>query len=659
MTSIDAKPVGAVPGGDAAPPHLVARNVRKSFGGSLALDGVELTLRKGEIHALVGANGAGKSTLARIVAGHLRPDAAEIAIAGRPANIHSPRDAINHGVAMVTQQLSLAGHMSVAENIMLTELGRPGLLNRSALFRRAGEMLHAVNPADDIDLRAETRTLPSAHRQLVEIAKALSQNPRVIIFDEPTTSLTPFEVERLFEVMESLTRQDKALVFVSHRLEEIFTICKMVTVLRDGRNVCASVPMGDLDQAKLIQLIIGRDIGKDIYGGGAADQSGAGVSPGASGRSRPGAGEPVLEVRNLRRPPMVRDVSFTLHKGEILGLAGLVGAGRSETARLIFGLDQPQGGEIFLRGRAVSAGSPRASYRRKMAMIPEDRKTQGAIPDFTVRENIMIGHSAAFSHIGTGYAGLLPAVLDIIRELRLDPQNLAKFILELSGGMQQKAMLSRALLVDPEILILDEPTQGVDIGTRSDIDAILRRLAARGIAMLFISSDFEEILGICDRLVVLSEGRSVAEVDAALMDEEKLTMFAAPRTSARSTTDLIQALVRRWPEACGYWVYFGHDRVYCFNRQDCREDLDLGFRAGDVAVRSATCLAPFALDAAGGVAAGPEPGLWRVRGDLASMLAERHNARGHRLGYIGLTMRKEHTKPEDGEEFARLVREWE
>ncbi len=658
MNSIEEPADRPASGPAAAPPHLVARNVRKSFGGSLALDGVELSLRKGEIHALVGANGAGKSTLARIIAGHLRPDRADIAIAGAPAQIHSPRDAINHGVAMVTQQLSLAGHLSAAENIMLAELGRPGLLDHRALFRRAGEMLHAVNPADDIDLRAETRRLSSAHRQLVEIAKALSQNPQVIIFDEPTTSLTPFEVERLFEVMENLTRQDKALVFVSHRLEEIFTICGTVTVLRDGRNVCASVPIRELDQAKLIHLIIGRDIGRDIYGGGAAPRAegDGGAAAGASGRGAAVVGAPALEVRHLRRQPMVEDVSFALRKGEILGLAGLVGAGRSETARLIFGLDRPQGGEILLHGQALANHSPRDSYRRRMAMIPEDRKTQGAIPDFTVRENIMIGHSAAFSRLGTGYAGLLPAVLDIIGELRLEPRNLAKFILELSGGMQQKAMLSRALLIDPEILILDEPTQGVDVGTRSDIYAILRRLAARGIAMLFISSDFEEILGVCDRIVVLSEGRSVAEVDAALMDEEKLTMFAAPRTSARSTTGLIRALVRRWPEACGYWVYFGRGRVYCFNRQDCKDDLPLGFAAGDVALQSATCLAPFELDASGGVAAGS---LWREREGLASMLAERHNARGHRLGYIGLTMRQGLARPEDQEEFARMVREWE
>ncbi len=635
---------------------LSANNVHKSFGGVKALDGVGITLKKGEIHALVGANGAGKSTLARIVAGHLRPDRADLAIAGAPVQITSPRDALQQGVAMVTQQLSLANDLSVAENIMLAELAKPGFLNRRRLRQTAAEMLNSVNPAGDIDVSARAGSLSSAHRQMVEIAKAMSQNPQVIIFDEPTTSLTPFETERLFEVMESLAAAGKALVFVSHRLEEIFTICRVATVLRDGKNVCAALPVATLDQARLIQLIIGRELDRNIYGTNPKGQPAGLADPShATGAEA----EVVLEVKHLAAPPKVRDVSFQLRRGEILGLAGLVGAGRSETARLIFGLDQPESGEIRLNGRLHRHISPRQSYRRRLAMIPEDRKAQGAIPDFTVRENIMVSHSAANARLGTGYARLQAAVLDLIRELKLEPRNLQKLILQLSGGMQQKAMLSRALLIEPEILVLDEPTQGVDIGTRSDIYAILRGLAARGLSMLFISSDFEEVLGVSDRVVVLSEGRSVATFAAGLMDEEKLTMFAAPRTSARSTSHLLRALEKRWPEAVGYWVYFGQGRVYCFDGPDSRAELPLGFKRGEMPIQADTCLAPFPLTGDGtGVAAAEADRVGVCRG-LHSVVIPRLNARGQRLGYIGLTLPAAAAGAFDPKEFAEMVGKWE
>ncbi len=618
--------------------YLTAEAVTKRFGGAMALDNVGISLDKGEVHALVGANGAGKSTLAKIIAGHLRPDHAELRIDDAPVTVRSPRDAMHHGVAMVTQQLSLAADLSVAENIMLADLSRPGRLNRTRLFETAERVLLDVNPQGGIDLHATAGGLSSAHRQMVEIAKAVSQNPRIIIFDEPTTSLTPFEVESLFEVMDHLTRQDKGLVFVSHRLEEIFTICNRVTVLRDGRNICRSVPIADLNQAELIRLMIGRDVGASIYARQPGDEAQTAtplpeeISPDAEDSAR--EGEVVLSVRNLCAPPMVKDVSFTLRRGEILGLAGLVGAGRTETARVIFGLDPMKSGEIQLHGEPYVPRSPRHAYRRGMAMIPEDRKTQGIITDFLVRENIMISHSAAFSKIGTGYAALLPKVLAIIERLRLAPPNLDKYMGELSGGMQQKAMLSRALIVSPGILILDEPTQGVDVGTRSDIYAILRDLAAHGMAVLFISSDFEEVLGVCDRIVVLTEGRSSAKVDAALVDEEKLTMFAAPRTSARSTNALIDDLVRQWPVLNGYWVYLDQGRVYCFNRINGETSLPLGFEAGEVAPRDRTCL----MDC--GPAEGGEDGTarWFTRNGLSTLLIERHNARGQKLGYVGLTV---------------------
>jgi ribose transport system ATP-binding protein/rhamnose transport system ATP-binding protein len=631
--------------------YLAAEKVSKSFGGVPALDQAAIYLKRGEIHALVGANGAGKSTLARIIAGHLVPDQADIRIDGKKTSVQTPRDAINLGVAMVTQQLSLAGHLSVAENIMLSELGKPGRLRRREILLRAGELLEALNPSGGINLNRETRFLSPAHRQMVEIAKAMSQNPQVMIFDEPTTSLTPFETERLFSIMEELARQGKALAFVSHRLEEIFAVCHLATVLRDGRNAAISVPIKELDQAKLIQLIIGRDLGGDIYRGGETANRPRAVY--FKKAMADGAGEVVLEAKNLCSPPKVVDVSFKLRKGEILGLAGLVGSGRSETARAIFGRDRLKGGEIILRGQPYSHKSPHESYRRRLAMIPEDRRTQSSIPDFTVRENIMIGRSAVFSRLGTGYSGMLSSTLDIMRELRLHPDNLRKFILELSGGMQQKAILSRSLLIDPEILILDEPTQGVDVGARSDIYAILRRLAARGIAMLFISSDFEEVLGICDRIVILSEGRSVADFAAGIMDEEKMTMFAAPRASAKSTYKLLEKLIERWPGAGAHWVYFDQGLVYCFESLVSAGHPDTGFRAGEVVKQAATCLAPFLPD---GKAAGK---LFTSDRGLLGQVAPILNARGQHLGYIGLTLPGESAgKAPSPEEFMQAVTAW-
>lgn len=610
---------------DASSAYVCAEEVYKSFGGSQALKGVHLCLNKGEVHALVGANGAGKSTLAKVLAGHHRADKGVLRIGGEPVCIASPREAMHHGIAMVTQQLSLAPDISVAENIMLAELGRPGFLRKKELYERAEQLLGAVNQAGGIDLSAPAGSLSSAHRQMVEIAKAMSQNPEVIIFDEPTTALTPFEVEALFAVMEGLVRQNKALVFVSHRLEEIFAICHTVTVLRDGLSICISRPIDSLNQAELVRLMIGRDIGADMYGRGEQPCEALAHVSSQDTSSQ----ECVLEVQHLRGTSMVHDVSFCLHRGEILGLAGLVGAGRSETARLLFGLDAVAGGSMTLHGKAYKPSCPQHAYNNKIAMVPEDRKTQGVFADFLVDENIMISHSAVFSHWLTGYSKLLPRVLKSIARLRLAPENLQKYILQLSGGMQQKAMLSRALLLDPDLLILDEPTQGVDVGTRADIYAILRDLASQGLSVLLISSDFEEVLGGCDRVVVLAEGRTTATVATHLMDEEKLTMFAAPRTSAKSTHALLGTIVEKYPQVCSYWVYLDKGQVYCFYRANGEKVLDLGFEAGSVVQQNLTCLA----------SCEDQNTVWQAHSSgVSSLLFEQYNQKGQKMGSIGLSV---------------------
>lgn len=602
--------------------YLTATNVYKRFGGAIALNGVSLALDRKEVHALVGANGAGKSTLARIIAGHLKADKAEICIEGKPVHIRNPREAINMGVTMVTQQLSLAPHLTVAENIMLTELCRPGPWRTKEIYERADALLSRLIPPGTVDLRAQAGTLNNAHRQMVEIAKALAQNSQIIIFDEPTSSLTPTEVARLFEVMRGLTNEGKGLVFVSHRLEEIFSITDKVTVLRDGVNICESVPTASLSQAELIRLMIGRELG-DVFHQRQRPAVDSAADAGAP------AGEVVLEVERLAAPPLVKDVSFALHRGEILGLAGLVGAGRTQTARVLFGLGRPAGGSIKIMGQPYQPKRPADAYACGLAMIPEDRKNQGVIPDFLVRENIKLSHMSVKSRVLTGYRALFDKVLNLTDLLKLPRTHLDKGILQLSGGQQQKALISRVLLMNPGILIVDEPTQGVDIGTRSDIYEILKGLADKGFSILFISSDFEEILGVCDRIVVLTEGRVAADVPAHLLDEEKLTMFAAPRTSAENTHRMLVDLTDRFPDAAAYWIYVDRGSVYCFNLREGQRAPGLGFAAGQVIPLEQTCLAGFE----------PSDQAQEVSGQgLASLLAPIHNHRGQNMGYIGISV---------------------
>jgi len=547
-----------------------------------------------------------------------------MSINGRPVSPRGPRDAINHGVMLVTQQLSLAPDLTVAENIMLTELCRPGRWNTRKIYEQAEAVISRLISTEHLDLRARAGDLSTARRQMVEVAKALAQNSQIILFDEPTSALTPREVERLFDIMQGLAAEGKGLAFVSHRLEEIFNITDKVTVLRDGLNICRSVPTGDLTQAELIRLMIGRELG-DVY-----HRKDRPACPEKTAVKAPER-EIVLHARGLSAPPAVRDVSFCLRRGEILGLAGLVGAGRSEVTRLLFGLERMRGGTLTLQGLPYVPRGPAFAYRNRLALIPEDRKNQGVIADFAVWENITLSHMAVHSRFRTGYAALRPRVHKLAGLLGLPPGHLDKNILNLSGGQQQKAMVSRVLLMEPCVLIVDEPTQGVDIGTRSEIYAILRDLADTGMAVLFVSSDFEEILGLCHRVVVLAEGRVVADVAADLLDEEKLTMFAAPRTSAESTHQLLKTLAEKHPQAVAYWVYIDGGLVYCFNLVEGDQPGATGFTSGQVVAVERTCLR-------GAPAHGEEPSAWSSVGENASLLVPMRSGRGQHLGYAGLTV---------------------
>ena len=619
------------PARDAAPaPLLAASGVEKTFDRTRALAGANLALAAGEVHGLLGANGAGKSTLSRVISGHVRRDAGMITWRGAALDARSPRDAIAAGIVMVMQETSLAPDLSVLENIFLPELARPGRLRTGALRARARDILDSLGQGDALPLDQEVGQLSIAQKQLVEIAKALALDAALIIFDEPTASLSPSEVERLFDVMARLRAAGHALVFVSHRLEEVFAITDRVTVMREGRTVAQSVATASLTQSDLIRLMVGQDL--------ARTQARRATS--VANRA------PVLEVRNLRAPPMVRDVSFTLHEGEILGLGGLVGAGRSETLETIFGLRAPASGSIRLHGQPFAPRRPVAAIRAGIGFVPEDRRGQSIVPDFSVRENLLLGHLSAHRGFGLNYRSRDRKIAELLRMLDLKSERLLDAsMLNFSGGMQQKIIIARWLMLDPRVLLLDEPTKGVDIGTRASIYAMLREIADRGTSVLVVSSDFEELLGVCERIVVMSDGTSIAEVESDVLDETKLTLFAAPRSSMETTSRLLRTLADETGGAA-YWVLLDGGRLFCLARAGGDGAADPGFAAGATPRFEETRIATALSAQPGGFVAEPD-------GARRTMLVRVESHRGHELGWIGLTVAG--AAPPDPAAIARRV----
>jgi ABC-type sugar transport system ATPase subunit len=594
---------------------LEARDVWKAFERTQALSGVSFGLRPGEIHALVGANGAGKSTFSHIVSGHLLADRGEIRLFGRTSRFTSTREAIRAGVTMVMQETSLAPDLSVLENIYLPEFGTPGLLSWKRLATRARQLLDQFGQRGHLPLERPLWELSASQRQMVEILKALALDAKVIIFDEPTASFSPNEVERLFDVMRLLIQRGKALVFVSHRLEEIFEITDRITVFREGRVVASAVPTTQMRATELVRFMVGREIA-DIY------------ARGLLGRGTLPQGAPVLEVEHLAAGARVKDVSFTVAAGEILGLAGLVGAGRSECVEALFGLRRIEHGVVRLVGQPFRPRAPLDAVQMGIGFVPEDRRRQGLIPDFTVRENLLLAHLGRRRGIGLGYDEQYAALERLLDELGLAPSILDDGIHMLSGGMQQKVVLARWILLAPKLLILDEPTRGVDIGTRSTIYAMVRRLAQNGMAVLLVSSDFEEVIGICDRIVVMSDGSDVTNIPSSLVDVEKLAMFAAPRSSAQATHVVLEELARR----CGgmaYWIFLEGERLYCFDAVAGEGAPQIGFSRGTFP-EIGRSLIPRALE--------QRTERFVLEGAGASILVPLRGHRGHGLGFVGLTL---------------------
>lgn len=474
---------------------LEMRGITKSYPGVAALDGVDLTVAAGEVHALVGENGAGKSTLMRILAGAERRDAGEIRIEGRAVALDSPAQALAHGIAMIYQELNLVPHLSVAENLFLgrePSARMPGFIRFAALYGDAQALIARLGMA--LDVRCEVRRLSLAQRQMVEIARAASRDARILVMDEPSAALTGHETEGLFRLVAALRERGVAIVYISHRLAEIAQIADRVTVLRDGR-VIGTRPMAETSRAELIQMMVGREL---------AERATKPAAP---------AGEVIFEARGLQRGRAVRDISLKLHRGEVLGLGGLIGAGRTEVARCLFGADRLERGELLLNGKPVRFASPRSAIRHGIALVPEDRKGLGLILSMVVRENITLAYLKRLAPSGLIAARRERAVAEeYVRTLAIRTPTAEQRAGLLSGGNQQKVVLAKWLLTEARVLIFDEPTRGIDVAAKAEIYDLMNTLAARGVAILMISSELAELLTMSDRILVLHEGRLAGEL---------------------------------------------------------------------------------------------------------------------------------------------------
>jgi len=479
--------------------------ISKVFGGIRALDDVSFSVKAGEVHALVGENGAGKSTLMKILAGAHQATTGEICIGGEPAVIPSPHASRALGIGIIYQELALAPELTVAENIFLGEL--PGLVNARALRARAAKLLDDLGFA--IDPGATVATLPLAFQQAVEIAKAMSRQVRILILDEPTAVLAPPEVERLLAMVQELSRRGVSVVYISHRLDEIFRIANQITVLKDGRTV-GTYPVAGMDEARLISLMVGRE----------ATQLFPKVK-----RTRGGE---LLRVEGLSASGLVKQVSFSLHQGEVLGIAGLVGSGRTEVARAIFGADRAEAGAISMDGRHVTIRSPRQGVASGIGLVPEDRKGQGLVLAMPIRQNVTLTCLQRF----TNWLGVVrrraerASVDDVAKRTTIRARNLDLPVSSLSGGNQQKVVLAKWLDAGCKVVILDEPTRGVDVGARSEIYQLIENLAASGLGVIVISSDMLEVIGASDRILVMSGGRISGELARNEFSEARIMQLA-------------------------------------------------------------------------------------------------------------------------------------
>ncbi len=494
-------------------PLLEARGITKEFPGTRALDNVHLDLLRGEIHAVMGENGAGKSTLMKILAGVIAPDTGELWLEGQRATFLTPHQALAHGIAIVYQELNMVPTLSVAENLFPGRLptDRFGMVRYGELFRNAEQAIRALNI--DLDPHTLVGDLSIAHQQLVEIAKALSRQCKVLILDEPTSALTDREADMLLGLLRRLADDGLGILYISHKLKEVFAVADRVTVLRDGKYV-GTHPISTTSPDALIRMMVGRDLGT-LY-------------PQRSEQ----IGKPLLQVQDLCGSRFAAQNSFELHQGEIVGFAGLIGAGRTELARAIFGADRKLSGQIILDGTPIDIESPKQAIEHGIGYLPEDRKAAGVFLEMSLRLNVAVTVLHEVSSGGFVQAAKERVLAEkSVQQLNISTLNIEQEVRRLSGGNQQKVLVAKWLAIHPKILIVDEPTRGIDVGAKREIHFLLRTLADSGVGVVLISSELPEVLGMCDRIFVMHDGAIVAEFKAEAATEEKIMRVASGQTS--------------------------------------------------------------------------------------------------------------------------------
>ena len=481
---------------------LTLKNITKEFPGVKALDDVTINIERGTIHGLVGENGAGKSTLIKVLAGIYQPNKGEIILDGKPCRFNSPIEARRAGISVVHQEIKLAEPLSVAENMFLGNVQlKNGLVDWKGMRRRAREIVEDLGM--DIDINAQVSSLTVAKKQIVEIMHAINNNSRILIMDEPSAVLTDRELEVMFRIVKQLRDEGITIIYISHRLDEIFGLCSNVSVLRDGCHI-DTIPVASVDRQGLINMMVGREMGQEY--------------PKEVGN----VGGTILEVKNLSRG-ILQDISFEVKSGEVFGISGLVGAGRTELARAILGIDKPESGEVYVRGKKVHYRTFADAIRDGLGLIPEDRKLQGLVQIMSVKRNTTLVNMKRVLRAGVLSSSLEEKLSkEYADKLHVVTPSMETEVQYLSGGNQQKVVIAKWLFQNSEILFLDEPTRGIDVGAKAEIYRLINRMAKEGKTIIMISSEMPELLGMCDRIMVMHEGHKMGELNAAEATQEKI-----------------------------------------------------------------------------------------------------------------------------------------
>jgi len=491
--------------------HLEFKNITKTFPGVKALDKISFGVNSGSIHGLVGENGAGKSTLLHTLSGALIPNQGEILIKNQTMQFYNTKDALNAGIAVIYQELNLVPEMTVAENLMIGNYpNKNGFVDKKELKEKALKQIKML--MENFNPKTKVKDLSIAQKQMIEIGKALMQDAKIIAFDEPTSSLSDREIKHLFEIIEKLKKDGKAIIYVSHRMEEIFKICDSCTVFRDGKHIETFRNMEEVTHDLIVKKMVGREL-NDIYGYEERDK-----------------GEEIFHVENIRGKGVKRNIDLTVHEGEVVGIFGLVGAGRTELFKLIYGLEKIEAGRVEVRGEEVSLENPKESIRNKVCLLPEDRKDEGIIGIRSVSENINISsrrHHLKYNFFLNKQAEKETAD-EFIDNLDIKTPSRDQLAVNLSGGNQQKVILSRWLSEDIDVFLMDEPTRGIDVGAKYEIYKIMYNLAAEGKGILFVSSDLPEVMGVSDRVVVMRSGEIIGSLNREEFTEEKILSMALP-----------------------------------------------------------------------------------------------------------------------------------